>query len=80
MLKILEAIVIIAIVIYGIIKLIQMFSSSTIKKREAKYQEARTLSELEEKAKQVAAEKETILGEVNRNKEVIDNINNTLNN
>jgi len=79
MLRVLEIAVIIAIVVYGFIKLIQMFSGWRIKKREEKYKEARTLADLEEKARQVAAEKETIIGEVNRNKEVIDNISNTLN-
>jgi hypothetical protein len=80
MLRVLEIAVIVAIVIYGIIKLIQMFSSNKINKREEKYKASRALSDLEDKARQVAAEKETILGEVNKNKEVIDNINNTLNN
>lgn len=80
MLRVLEIAAVAAIIIYGIIKLIQMFSGWKLKKREQKYQEARSLSDLEEKAKQVAADKETILGEAYRNKEVIDNINNTLNN
>ena len=80
LLRILEVAVIVAIIIYGIVKLIQLFSDWGIKKKEKKYQEARTLSDLEEKARQVSAEKETILGEVNRNKEVIDNIKDTLNN
>jgi uncharacterized membrane protein len=79
MLRVLEFAIIVAIVVYGIIKLIQMFSGWRLKKKEEKYQEARSLADLEEKAKQVAAEKETILGETQRNKETIDNINNTLN-
>lgn len=79
MLRVLEFAVIVAVIIYGTIKLIQMFSSFNVKKREKKYQEARSLADLEEKARQVAAEKETILGETQRNKDVIDNINNTLN-
>lgn len=79
MLRVLEIAIIVALIVYGIIKLIELFSGWNIKRKEKKYQEARTLSELEEKARQVSAEKETILGEINRNKEVIDNINNTLN-
>jgi hypothetical protein len=79
MLRVFVITVSIAIIVYGIILLIRLFSGWRIKKREEKYQEARTLADLEEKAKQVSAEKETILGEVNRNKEVIDNISNTLN-
>lgn len=80
MLRVVEYALIVAIVVYGIIKLIQMFSGWRLKKREEKYQAARNLANLEKKAKQVAAEKETILEETQRNKEVIDNINNTLNN
>lgn len=79
LLRVLEVAVIVAIIIYGIIRLIQLFSGWNIKRKEKKFHEARTLSDLEEKARQVSAEKETILGEVNRNKEVIDNISNTLN-
>ncbi len=79
MLRVFVITVSIAIIGYGIILLIRLFSGWKIKKREEKYQAARTLSDLEEKARQVAAEKETILGEVSKNKEVIDNISNTLN-
>jgi prepilin signal peptidase PulO-like enzyme (type II secretory pathway) len=79
MLRVFVITVSIAIIVYGIILLIRLFSGWRLKKKEEKYQEARTLADLEEKARQVSAEKETILGEVNRNKEVIDNISNTLN-
>jgi FtsZ-interacting cell division protein ZipA len=79
MLRVFVITVSIAIIVYGIILLIRLFSGWKTKKREEKYQAARTLADLEEKARQVAAEKETILGEVSKNKEVIDNISNTLN-
>jgi prepilin signal peptidase PulO-like enzyme (type II secretory pathway) len=79
MLKVFGTAIAIAIVIWGIIELIKLFSSWRLKKKEEKYQATQTLNDLEEKARAVAAEKETILGEANRNKEVIDNINETLN-
>jgi prepilin signal peptidase PulO-like enzyme (type II secretory pathway) len=80
MLRVLEIAVIIAIIVYGIIKLIQLFSGWKLNKREEKLKEARNLSDLKEQAERVAKEKEDILGETQKNKEVIDNINNTLNN
>lgn len=69
----------IVIAIYGITELIKLFSKLKLKKKEEKYREARSLAELEEQAKTVAAQKESILGEADRNKEVIDNIKDTLN-
>ena len=68
MLRVLEIAIIVALIVYGIIKLIEMFSGFKLKRKEKKYQEARTLADLEEKARQVSAEKETILGEINRKK------------
>ena len=79
MLRVLEFAVIVAIVIYGIVRLIEMFNTKQVEKKE-KILKSRQLSDLEKKAKKVAAEKETILNEVSKNKETIDNISNTLNN
>jgi hypothetical protein len=69
----------VAIIMYGIILLIKLFSGASSKKRTKKFEEARSLADLEEKARQVSADKETILGEAQRNQDVLDNINNTLN-
>lgn len=74
MLRFLEIGIIIAIVVYGFIKLIEMFSGFRLQKKKGS-----ALEELEEQAKKVAKEKESILNETQKNKETIDNINNTLN-
>jgi hypothetical protein len=68
----------IAIVVYGIIQLIRLFSGWKLTKRDDSVGD-KSLSDLEEQAKKVASDKETILGEVQKNKEKIDNINNNLN-
>lgn len=75
MLRILEIAVVITIVVYGIIKLIEMFSSF----RAIKKAKGTALDELADQAKKVAKEKEEILNETQKNKETIDDINNTLN-
>ena len=79
MLRVFIIAVSVAIIVYGIILLIRLFSGAASKKRANKFEEARSLADLEEKARKVSADKETILGEAQRNQEVIDNINNTLN-
>lgn len=79
MLRVFVVTAIITIVILAIIRLIRIISSWSFNNKKAKFQESRTLSDLEEQAKNVAAEKKTILEETQRNKDIIDNINNTLN-
>lgn len=79
MLRVLVITVTVAIVVYGIIKLIKLFSGVKIKKKVNKTKGDKTLTDLEEQAKKVAADKETILEETQKNKEIIDNINNSLN-
>lgn len=74
MLRFLEVGVIIAIVVYGIIKLIEMFSNFNLQKKKGT-----AIDELAEQAKKVAKEKEDILNETQANKEKIDDINKTLN-
>lgn len=76
-LRILEITFVGGILIYAIVKLIEMFAGNKENKSAKK---AKSLSNLEKQAKKVATEKETILQETQKNKEVIDNINNTLNN
>lgn len=73
MLRVVEVLVILAIVIYGGIKLIEMFSFKKAKKRET------NLEAIREKAKKFAEEKKKIVEETRKNKKVIDDINNTLN-
>ncbi len=74
MLRILEILVILAIIIYGGIKIIEMFS---FKKKANK--RATSLEELKTKAKKAAEEKSKILEETKKTKKTIDEINNTLN-
>ena len=75
MLRLLEIGAIIFIVVYGIIKLMGMFSDFKIKR-----QKATALKKLEEQAKKVAKEKEDILSETQKTTETINKINDTLNN
>jgi hypothetical protein len=74
MLRFLEIGAVIAIVVYGIIKLIEMFGTFNRKK-----EKGAALDELAQQAEKVAKEKEDILNETQKNKETIDKINNTLN-
>lgn len=76
MLRVLEFIIIAAIVVYGLIKLFEMFAGWRFR---VNFKKATELSELEAKAKRVAKDKEDILKETEKTKEQIDNINNTLN-
>jgi uncharacterized membrane protein len=73
LLRLFELALIISIVVYGIVLIIKMFSSVDEQKKKA------NLSNLQEKAKKVAKNKEDILAETEKNKEIIDNITNTLN-
>jgi hypothetical protein len=77
MLRILEIAAVITIVVYGIIKLIEMFSGLKLLRKEKT--KGTALDELDEQAKEVAKKKEEILNETQKNKDIIDNINNTLN-
>ena len=46
----------VAIIVYGIILLIKLFSGASSEKRAKKFEEARSLADLEEKARQVSAD------------------------
>ncbi len=72
MLRVLEIAVIVAIVIYGFIKLIEMFSVSKANKRRTH------LDKLSEEAKKIKKQKDTILKETQKTKQTIDNINKNL--
>lgn len=74
MLRVLVIAVSIAIIGWGIIQLIKLFSPKRVAARKAA-----SLEKLQERARKTAAEKERIQAETQRNKEVIDDINNTLN-
>jgi len=76
LLRILEIGAIAAIVVYGIIKLIQMFSGWNLKR---KVKQATALDDLAKKAEEVAQAKKDILDETQKTTETINNINNTLN-
>jgi hypothetical protein len=76
MLRVLEIVVIIAIVVYGFIKLFEMFAGWRFR---VNFKKACALDDLAVQAKKVAKEKEDILKETEKTKEQIDNINNTLN-
>lgn len=74
LLRVVEIGAVIFIIVWGIIKLVEMFSSFTLQKKKGT-----ALEELAKQAEKVAKEKETILDETNKNKETIDKINETLN-
>ena len=76
LLRFLEIGAIIAILVYGIIKLIEMFGSSKFNIQRKK---GAALDELAKQAEEVAKKKKDILDETQKNKEKIDNINDTLN-
>ena len=74
LLRILEIGAIAAIVVYGIIKLIEMFAGFNIKRKKGA-----AMEELSKQAEEVAQKKRDILNQTQQTKEQIDNINNTLN-
>jgi len=74
LLRFLEIGAIISILVYGLIKLIEMFGSFNLQKKKGA-----ALDELAKQAEEVAKKKKDILDETQKNKDKIDDINNTLN-
>ena len=74
LLRVVEVGVMIAIVVWGIIKLIELFSGWKIRRAKAT-----TLETLAKQAEEVSKKKKDILKETEETKKTIDDINNTLN-
>ena len=74
LLRVIEIGAMIAIVVWGIIRLIEMFSGWKIRRAKAT-----ALETLAKQAEEVAKKKKDILKETEETKKTIDDINNTLN-
>lgn len=74
MLRVLEIVAVVAIVVYGFIKLLEMFVGWRIR-----YKKATALDKLHKQAQKNAKEKSDILDETKRTEEKINKINDTLN-
>ena len=75
MLRIIEVVIVAAIVVYGFIKLLEMFSGFNLQRKKGT-----ALDELAKQAEEVAKNKKDISDQTQKATETIEDINNKLNN